>query len=64
VSTDGQSWIKLKNNFIFNNIKNNPIRQDVLFEQPVQSRYIRIEPVESVNNVDYYAVSELGTITR
>jgi len=63
-STDGQSWIKLKNNFIFNNIKNNPIRQDVLFEQPVQSRYIRIEPVESVNNVDYYAVSELGTITR
>ncbi len=64
VSIDGQTWTKLINNFIFNNIKNNPIRQDVLFDQPVQAKYIRIEPLESVNSTRYYAVSELGILSR
>jgi len=64
VSTDGQVWIKIKNNVIFNNIKNNPIRQDVLFNQSVRTKYIRLEPLESVNYVNHYAVSELGIITR
>jgi len=64
VSIDGQTWTKLKNNFIFNNIKNNPIRQDVLFDQPVQAKYIRIEPLESVNSTQYYAVSELGILSH
>lgn len=64
VSGDGTNWTILKNNAIFNNIKNNPIRQDVSFDKPVQAKYIKIEPLELTAKSDKYTVSELGIITK
>jgi len=64
VSMDGKMWIPLKNNEIFNNIKNNPVRQEVSFRQTIQAKFIKIEPLESVNGAKQYAISELGIITR
>lgn len=61
-STDNQSWIRLKENELFNNIRNNPIRQDVSFSKTVKARYIKLEPVELTNQADAYAVVELGVI--
>lgn len=64
VGTDGRNWVQLKSDAVFNNVKNNPVRQDVFFEQSTQAKFIKIEPLESVNNVDIYSVNELGVITR
>lgn len=63
-SKDGKSWKQLKTNELFNNIKNNPIRQDVLFEKEVKvyAKYLKIEPVELTNKSDRYAVVEFGII--
>jgi alpha-L-fucosidase len=64
VSADGQEWIQVKSNAVFNNIANNPVRQEVLFDSPEQARYIKIKPLESVGNKDSYIIAEIGIITR
>ncbi|MDR2955848.1 MAG: alpha-L-fucosidase [Prevotella sp.] len=64
VSNDGNKWDKVKNNAVFNNIKNNPIKQDILFENIIQTRYIKLEPTELANKNDKYVIAELGIITR
>jgi alpha-L-fucosidase len=64
VSADGQEWIQVKRNALFNNIANNPVRQEVLFDSPEQARYIKIKPLESVGNKDNYTITEIGIITR
>lgn len=62
VSTDGKTWTALKEKELFNNVRNNPIRQDVYFKEPVKAKFIKIEPVELTNNGDSYSVVELGVI--
>lgn len=64
VSADYKTWTDLRSNEPFNNIRNNPIRQDVYFKEPSKARYIRIQPVELTNPGDEYAVVELGIIKR
>lgn len=64
VSLDGQDWIQVKNNAVFNNIANNPVRQDVLFGKPVKARYIRIKVLESVENKNVYTIAGIGIITK
>lgn len=61
-STDNKTWESLRSNELFNNVRNNPIRQDVYFKEPTETRYIKIEPIELTNNNDQYAVVELGVI--
>ncbi len=62
VSNDSSQWKQVVTNGIFNNIKNNPIRQDVTFDKAVQARYIRLEAVELANEGDKYTVVETGAI--
>lgn len=62
VSTDGNTWTTLRENGLFNNMRNNPIRQDVYFERSVKAKFIRIEPVELTKISDHYAVAEFGVI--
>lgn len=64
ISTDGQKWKKVKNNAPFDNIKNNPVRQDILFDVPVEGRYIKIAPAAVTVKNDKYRIAEFGIITR
>lgn len=63
-SRDGKKWIQLKKEALFNNIANSPVAQAVLFDRPVQARYVRIVPLQSVGNKEIYTVSEIGIITK
>lgn len=64
VSTDNKTWVDLKTNELFNNIRNNPIRQDIYFGQTVKAKYVKIQPVELTNQGAQYAVVELGVIQK
>ncbi len=62
VSMDIKNWTPLKSNALFNNIRNNPIRQDVLFDKETNARYIKLEAVEVADGSDTYHIVELGII--
>ena len=64
ISPDGQNWIKVKTNSIFNNIKNNPVRQQVLFDKDIKGRYLKMIPLEPTNNSDKFTITEIGIITQ
>lgn len=62
ISADNKNWIQMKSNALFHNIKNNPIRQDVTFDEEVDAQYIKLEPVELSNDSDSYHIVELGIL--
>jgi alpha-L-fucosidase len=64
VSIDGKEWLMVKENASFDNIRNNPIRQNVLFEVQVKAKYLKMEPIQLSIKQDEYAVMEFGVITR
>lgn len=64
VSDDKKQWKTVRQSAVFNNIRNNPIPQEVLFESPVDARFIRIQALEFANEGTGYTVSELSIITR
>ncbi len=64
VSRDGTQWTNVKQSAVFNNIKNNPIRQDVLFDKSFEGRYIKFEPVETTMGGQEYIIAEIGIITK
>lgn len=45
VSSNGKDWKQVISNSIFNNIKNNPIQQSVLFEGIEKASFVKLEPV-------------------
>lgn len=59
ISLDGKSWTQVKKNAIFNNIANNPVKQEVtLFAtNSEKARYIKLEPIETVDSGDNYFVA-------
>lgn len=59
-SEDGKKWTTVKKNSIFNNIKNNPIKQEVNFDKPLKAKFIKFEPVETTTGNKTYIVAELG----
>jgi len=64
VSEDGKAWIKIMAGASFNNIKNNPVNQEVLFDKAVAATFIKLEPLQTTNNSKDYSVAEIGVITR
>ncbi len=44
VSRDGIRWERAISDRLFDNVVNNPIRQEVRFETPVEARYLRLIP--------------------
>jgi len=63
VSEDNKQWKTVQRAAVFNNIRNNPIKQDVLFDAAVNARYIKLEAVELANPGNDYSISEIGVIT-
>ncbi|MDR3140190.1 MAG: alpha-L-fucosidase [Tannerellaceae bacterium] len=64
VSKDGKQWTQVKKNAVFSNIKNNPVRQDVLFEASIEARYIMIDPLETTLGGQEFIIAEIGVITK
>lgn len=64
ISSDGENWEKISSNAIFNNMKNSPVKQDIIFNlnHPVKARYIKIDPIELTNQSDKYTVAEIEII--
>lgn len=62
VSNDGENWKVLKSNALFDNITNNPIRQNQLFPSPVKGRYIKLEPLELTHASEKYLIAEIGLV--
>ncbi|GHV15195.1 hypothetical protein FACS1894179_06510 [Bacteroidia bacterium] len=59
ISTDGKNWTKLKENAMFNNIANSPVVQYVSLSEEVESRYLKLEPLETADGGDIYFVAGL-----
>lgn len=62
VSSDGKNWVTLENNVMFDNIKNNPIRQNKHFNKVIEARYIKLRPLELSNPSEVYTVTEVGLL--
>lgn len=59
-SEDGQSWNKIIDNTLFNNMRNNPLKQEIKFEKPIKARYLKLEPVETTTGNTTYVIGGFG----
>ena len=64
VSNDATVWTQMGGEREFENIRNNPIAQNVRFEVPVKARYIKFEPTETTDNNGTFTVAEFGAIIK
>ena len=64
VSNDAAVWTQMGGEREFENIRNNPIAQNVRFETPVKTRYIKFEPTETTDNNGTFTVAEFGAIIK
>ena len=64
VSNDAAAWTQMGGEREFENIRNNPIAQNVRFEAPVKARYIKFEPTETTDNNGTFTVAEFGAIIK
>ncbi len=62
ISNDGTNWIKVLNNQTFGNIKNNPIKQKVLFDKKYKTRFFKLETLSQAegNGKEAAAMSTLS----
>ena len=64
ISNDGKNWTTLKSNAMFDNMRNNPIRQNQSFDKAAKARYVKLEPLELTNPDEKYVVVKLGVFSR
>ena len=64
VSNDATVWTQMGGEREFENIRNNPIAQNVRFDAPVKARYIKFEPTETTDNNGKFTVAEFGAIIK
>ena len=61
VSADGKTWTRIYSDKMFENIENNPVRQEVRFIQPAEISHIRLTPVRTSAG-ETYGVSGFGIL--
>ncbi len=64
ISLDGKKWKKVNTSGEFSNIKNNPVKQSVHFNQSYKARFIKLESIEGAYNEAWVSVAEIGVITK
>ena len=64
ISNDGKNWKKIIANGEFSNIKNNPVNQEVLFQQTETLRYFKFVALNEVENNAWCSVAEIDLITK
>ncbi|MFO8000686.1 MAG: discoidin domain-containing protein, partial [Marinilabilia sp.] len=60
VSEDGENWTKVIDHGEFGNMANNPIRQDVEFDEAYKARYFKFVSHEGAYEEDWISVGEIG----
>ena len=63
-STDAASWTQIGGDREFENIRNNPIAQNVRFDAPANARYLKFEPLETTDNSSIFSAAEFGVIVK
>lgn len=64
VSADGQKW-KQAAKGEFSNIKNNPIKQEVMFDSARQARYVKFRALcPAIEGEHWVSAAEIGVITK
>ncbi len=63
-SADADTWMPIGGDREFENIRNNPITQNVRFATPLKARYIKFEPLETTDNSGKFTVAEFGVIIK
>lgn len=61
-SVDAATWMSIRKNAMFANVANNPVRQEVLFDAPVEARYLRFTPREAVGEGSEALIVEAGAL--
>ena len=61
-SIDGNTWKQDGGDKEFDNIRNNPIAQNVRFEKEQEVRFLKFEPIETTDNNGTYTIAGLGVI--
>ena len=64
VSEDGERWTECVRDGEFSNIKHNPIPYYVSFGSSYNARYLRLEPLSEVNDMNATSVAEIGVLIR
>lgn len=59
-TSNGIDWIKCNVSGEFSNIKNNSSAQYVYFEQPIQTRYIKFEPLSGIDGKNCTSIAEIA----
>ena len=63
-SADAASWTQIGGDREFENIRNNPIAQNVRFDAPADARYLKFEPLETTDNSGIFSAAEFGVIVK
>ncbi len=61
-SPDGKIWTQILSNATFNNIGNNPIKQEVVFDKQQEVRFLKMEVLESTGEAASYTAVEIGAL--
>jgi hypothetical protein len=59
----GENWQKVSHGK-FSNIKNNPLKQEILFGKTYPSRYIKLVSHNDIYNENWTSAGEIGIITK
>ncbi len=63
VSRDGKKWTAVIKNGIFDNIRNNPVLQEVRFSRAQTARFLRFIPLEEIGGRKIVTAAEIEVIT-
>jgi alpha-L-fucosidase len=64
-SMDGVKWNKVVDSGTFGNIKNNPIKQRVMFKEKARARFIKLEALSQIDeNSNWISVADIGVIVE
>ena len=63
-SCDGNTWEQDGGDKEFENIRNNPTAQNIRFSSPKETRFVKIEPLETTDNSGTYTIAEFGVIIK
>ena len=62
-SNNGKTWDMIIEDQ-FDNIKNNPVKQEVLFDSNISARFIKIVALSEINDNPWASAAEIGVITQ
>ena len=62
LSTSGKKWTTVIKNGTFDNIRNNPVPQEVQFNRTRKARFLRFTPIEEIGGRKMVSVAEIEVI--